>query len=176
MIFNKSPELQAVTHKNDNLVLTTSLIHNLQGNSKTNTTLLNLFRQTNLNQNQLNTLTFYKNLFTLNAHITQFSSDKMLLKTLQFNNMFLNLDSLLTSPQYKPYFNLILDYYLTTQTPRKNHSLNEHNLNKWSLGRGDTESLNTSLITNQPQGVFYLTNTSNQKINETIFQDKQPLV
>jgi hypothetical protein len=54
--------------------------------------------------------------------------------------------------------------------------LNQHNLLKWSLGDSDIESLNTGLLNQQPQGVFYFTNMSNQKINDQIFGTKQPLV
>jgi hypothetical protein len=128
--FNKSSELHPTTLKNDNLILTTSLIHNLQGNSKTNNTLLNLFRQTNPNKNQAHTLTFYKNLFKLNTCISRSGSDKILQKTLHFNNTLLNTESVLTNPQYKPYFSLIVDFVLTNQKPHNNHSLNHHNLTK----------------------------------------------
>jgi hypothetical protein len=173
---NSSFNLQPTNYKNNNLVLTTFLIHNLQGNSKTNDTLLNLFRQTNPNTNQAQILTFYKNLFKLNSYLAQLECDTVLKKSLQFSTRVHTPETLLANPQYKPYFNLIVNFYLHQQLPKSIHGLNQHNLLKWSLGDSDIESLNTGLLNQQPQGVFYFTNMSNQKINDQIFGTKQPLV
>jgi hypothetical protein len=127
---NSSFNLQPTNYKNNNLVLTTSLIHNLQGNSKTNDTLLNLFRQTNPNTNQAQILTFYKNLFKLNSYLAQLECDTVLKKSLQFSTRVHTPETLLANPQYKPYFNLIVNFYLHQQLPKSIHGLNQHNLLK----------------------------------------------